>query len=225
MKKKKDVSQRMREFARDLVTQAGFEEPPICPYSIAARNGVLVQEEYLVNSRSAYAVRQESLNAWLITLHSSDSPEGRCWQLARKLLEVLFPRREGEIVPEWVYEAGASDLLLPTDLFNHLCAHSNHDLLVLRQRFGNVAMETIARRILGMTPAVLTVVDHGRLTLREASEGLFYSKQPTIQEMEAIWMAYDRGRPVVSDGLDSCVKAWPVPRSEGGRVVALSFPK
>jgi hypothetical protein len=223
--KKKDVSQRIREFARDLVQQAGFEEPPVCPYSIAARNGVLVREEYLVNSRTAYAVRQESLNAWLITLHSSDSPEGRGWQLAVKLMEVLFPRRDDEIIPERVYEVGASELLLPTDLFNSLCSLYNYDLLVLRQRFGNVSMETLGRRILGMTPAVLTVVDQGRLTLREASEGLFYSKRPTTQEMEAIWIAYDRSRPVVSDGIDYNVKAWPVLSGGGGRVVALSFPK
>ncbi|HIE51523.1 MAG TPA: ImmA/IrrE family metallo-endopeptidase [Armatimonadetes bacterium] len=223
--RKKDPVQAVRAFALDLVRQADFEEPPICPYSIAARNGLLVREEYLVNSNTAYAMRVETLSSWLVTLHSGNLPEERCWQLARKIIEILFPRKEGERLAEQVITAGAAELLLPTDWFDPLCRHYKYDLLVLKQKFGNVSYELLGRRVLLLTPAVLTVVENAQLTLRLGSEGLHFPPWPTTQELDAIWTAHDKGRPVVSDGRHYCVRAWPVRRSATDRVVALSFPK
>jgi len=225
MRKKKSVLEEIRDLAADLVEQGGFEQPPICPYSLAARNGILVREEYLVNSRSGYAQRVDSLNAWLVTLPSSEPPAERHFQLAQKIIELLLPSKEGRRIPEEVYQEGASELLMPSAMFNEISVRYNYDLGVLKQKFGHVTYEAIGRRVLSQITAILTIVDNAQLTLRLGSAGLIFPKWPTPQEMEAIWTAYDKGRPIVSDGVELCVKAWPVNQPDTARVVALSFPK
>jgi hypothetical protein len=215
------LPERLRELVDQLVRDGHFSHPPICPYSLAARNGILVREEFLVESREPYAVAAPPPNRWLLTLHSGDPYPLRCWKLALAMLKLLTSSRRRAHYTLTHWERAALLLLMPTRFFDPLAAFHRFDLPTLHQHFPNVPPERLGERVLLLTPAILTVIEQGQVARRIATEGLRFTPQPTDQEWEALWAALDKGRSLVSEGSEATVRVW----VQEDQALLLTFPK
>jgi len=90
---------------------------------------------------------------------------------------------------EWLFQVGASDLLMPREWFETEGTASAWDLAELRERF-EVSWEAAARRVTVCTAAACTILDNGLVTTRLAGPEIRVPRSLDPAEQEAVETAY-----------------------------------
>ena len=129
---------------------------------------------------------------------------------------------------EWLFQAGASDLLMPRAWFEREGHATDWDLARLRALF-DVSWEAAARRVPVCTPATCTIIDNGRTTARVGSPEVRFPRRlaPAEQEaVQAVYGAWPCATPQHGEGPGLRCDAWPAlpERNRVRRVCLLTYP-
>ncbi len=209
--------------AEQLLATAGVVEPPIDMLRVAATLGFVVA----IDRRLAVRARHVQLSAAAddgtgaaILLQPEPRVERRHWAVAHEIGEhyayAVFAELglDSEVLHAAVRErtanALANRLLLPSSWFfadGRLC---DWDLARLKRRYVTASYELIARRSLeAEAPAIVTIFDQGKLTLRR---GTATARVPRLTEIERIvWLkSATNGRPREHVDHRCRVRVWPI---------------
>lgn len=224
-----ELVERVRELAETLAFEH-FDGPPVSPAVIIWRQGMRILP--------TDSVPRWSTDGPMPTIYLPENlpRERQRFVLAHELLEIEaatasppFPMtRELADRAEWLFQLGASELLMPRAWFEQSGAESGWDLRHLRDLF-EVSWEAAARRVPVCTPAICTIVDNGSLSARVGSEGLRFPPRLTPGEKEAIDAVYDAWPgpgPQRRDCDEFRCGAWAALPERGGirRVCLLTYP-
>src|SRR5262249_12921211 len=121
------------DLAFSLLREAGFENPPFNPYSVAARRAIRVVEVDTLGESAARLVPGEPA---LIELNAGHPPTRRCFWLAYNVLRALRPLpAESDETRHRAWMAGATELMMPADWFREIGELTDWDLYQLRHDF------------------------------------------------------------------------------------------
>ena len=225
-----ELLERICELAGELAFEH-FDGPPVDPRLIAERLGISIA----TTDATAHWVADQG--AATIYLPRDGLPERLRFTIAHEILEIQgsrlsppFPiERELSHRAEWLFQLGASELLMPRRWFEEAGGESGWHLAHLRGLF-EVSWEAAARRVPACIPAICTITDNGVITTRVGSQDIQFPRQLAPAEHEAITAAYDawpspeprrrRARAVRCD-------AWPAlpERNSIRRVCLLTYPR
>ncbi len=224
-----ELFERMRGLAERLAFEY-FDGPPVNPAVIAWRRGMRI--------RPTESVPRWSTDEPTPTIYLPEDlpPERQRFVLAHELLEIEAARasppfpiiRELADRAEWLFQFGASELLMPRPWFEQAGADSGWDLRHLRELF-EVSWEAAARRVPVCTVAICTIMDNGTATARVGSEGLQFPKTLALVEQKAVDAVY-QAWPELGPHRRGCdefrCEAWPALPERGGirRVCLLTYP-
>jgi hypothetical protein len=224
-----DLVSAIRTLAEQLALTC-FAGPPVDVRLLAERLGIAIEPTFATPRWTL------ALGVPTIFLPPDLPPERARFILAHEILELECARAEPPIVPlpdetdraEGLYQAGASDLLMPQAWFEGAGADTDWDLAELRRRF-DVSWEAATRRVPVCAWAVGTIIDNGRVTARVGSPGLHFRRRlepPELETVNAAYEAWPGSTPTrrEADGL-RCA-AWPALPERNGirRVCLLTFP-
>jgi hypothetical protein len=224
-----ELLERVRELAERLAFEH-FEGPPVNPAIIAWRRGMRIRATESVPHWS------NDDRAPTIYLPERLPPERQRFVLAHEVLEIEAARasppfpmtRELGDRAEWLFQLGASELLMPRPWFEAAGADSGWNLRHLHERF-EVSWEAAARRVPICTPAVCTIVDNETVTARVGSQGLQFPRAlaPLEQEaVSAVYEAWPEADPQRRGSDEFHCDAWPALPERAGirRVCLLTYP-
>jgi hypothetical protein len=222
-----DEQTQARDLAFTLLREAGFEAPPINPYSVAARRGLHVVE---LDDLGEAAARLVPGPLPRIELNGRNPPTRRCFWLAYNVLRHVLPldgvADEARRHRAWM--AGATELMMPSDWFREIGELTDWDLYQLRHDFAFSSHEAVARRITALTRASACVFDNGELTRRYASADAGAETGASAQELKAYAEAARHGPgsyELAGDGALCRAYHLRPHRSRWQRIVVLSFPR
>ena len=214
------------EYATWLWKRAGILRPPVCPYAIAANMGYTVHE---VAPSGGHVARARNVappglpEEWIIEVDPNAYYPRRNFQLAHELIEIGFSDRVGETrKAESLFDTGASELLMPSEMFRDAIRDVGIDLDALRSLFSTASAEAVALRLLAEVTAVITIVDNGVLRRRVGS--VRHPKAPLPFEMSAIRTALESWNVAHAREANAQVAAYPVNPVRNGyrRVIAVT---
>jgi hypothetical protein len=205
------------EIAEELLAEAGWENPPVDAFALAAELGYDI----------AFDARQQSRGRFkrlggrpTMFLSPDDRPERLHWAAAHEIGESAAVRvfdRLGldahlaaEDVRERIASQLAGSLLLPRSVFAEDVRSCDGDVCLLKAKYATASHELILMSQLRMESLLLaSVFDHGELTRRRTNGRLAPPPLMTI-ERQAQLRAHATGRPVTITGRGVRVQAWPV---------------
>ena len=207
--------------AGDVLASAGCQEPPVDALALGQALGCQVAWDDAQSGRARLVCSRRSADvAGLILLRHDPRIERLQWAAAHELGEVFAaqvfdrlgvdPREAPAGARERVANQLAGRLLLPTDWFAAAGRECDWDLLELKGRFGTASHELIARRMLDFAPPiVVTIFDHGRLTMRQ---GNAVRRPPALSpEESACWRrVHETGQSQRRETPELIVRGWPV---------------
>jgi len=224
-----DLSDRIRELAERLALDH-FDGPPVDPTALAERLGLVIEESV---TAPHWVLRSSGP---VISLPADLPPDRARFILAHEVVEVqcalavppLEIARDEADRAERMFQAGASDLLMPREWFEAEGTASGWDLAHLRERF-EVSWEAAARRVPACTPAACCIVDNGVVTTRLGSPQLSLPRRWDPLEREAVGAAYaawPSPTPHEREGPHFRCVAWPAlpERNRIRRVCLLTYP-
>lgn len=181
----KDLIIQATDMAFTLLRDAGFRDPPFNPYSVAARNGILVHESELDDGKTHEIAGQFPT---AVVLNSRNPPTRRCFWLAYSIVQSLLPftdqpqARDADKHKAWM--SGATELLMPKDWFREIGEVVQWNLFELRASFALCSHEAISRRITGLTQALVTIYDNGEPSRRFGSPDCRFPEHPQRLELK-----------------------------------------
>jgi len=224
-----ELLERIRDLAAALASEH-FEGPPVDPAVIAWRRGIRTF------STDAQARWHNDEDRPAVYLPENLPPERRRFILAHELVELEASRasppfpltRELGDRAEWLFQLGASELLMPRPWFEEAGSDSDWDLRHLHELFG-VSWEAAARRVPSCTSAICTIVDNETPTVRVGGEGMQFPTKPAPLEQEsidAVYEAWPDPDPQRREGDEFRCEAWAALPERGGirRVCLLTYP-
>jgi hypothetical protein len=209
--------------AREVLLEAGLEQPPVDAFHVAAQLGLIVARDRpaacgLAQPRARFVRLGASVklsqtspgddgvaNQGTILLADDPRLERRQWAVAHEIGESrayrvfaelgVDPREAPPAAREAVANRLAGSLLLPRDWFIRDGVRVDWDLFDLKAIYATASHELIARRMLEMPPPVIvTLADQGRCVWRR-SNGLSRTPPLTTPERAAWTAAHDGGQP------------------------------
>jgi hypothetical protein len=224
-----DLFERIRDLAEGLAI-AHFDGPPVDVAALAERLGIAIE-------RTAATPRWVIRGKGPVILLTQDLPPERArFILAHEIVEVqcalasppLPIARDEASRAEWLFQTGASDLLMPCEWFEREGTACGWDLAHLRERF-DVSWEAAARRVPVCTPATCTVIDNGHVTARVGSPDIRFPRrlEPTEREAtDAAYAAWPSPTPQRREASGFRCEAWPAlpERNRIRRVCLLTYP-
>jgi hypothetical protein len=224
-----DLSDHIRELAEGLAL-AHSDGPPVDVAALAAALGIAVEETV---TAARWALRSSGP---VISLPADLPPERARFILAHEIVEVqcalavppLPIVRDEANRAESLFQAGASDLLMPREWFEADGTASGWDLAYLRERFA-VSWEAAARRVTVCTAAACTILDNGAISTRLGSPEMRVPRQldPLEREaVDAVHAAWPSPTPHEREGATFRCVAWPAlpERNHIRRVCLLTYP-
>ncbi len=224
-----DLFDRIRELAEGLAL-AHFARPPVDVTALAEALGIAIEPTV---TAPHWVLRG---NGPVISLPEDLPPERARFILAHEIVEVqaalvtppLPIVRDEADRAEWLFQVGASDLLMPREWFESEGTASGWDLAYLRERF-DVSWEAAARRVTVCTPAACAILDNGLVTTRLAGAEIRVPRQldPVEQgAVEAAYAAWPSPTPQEREGPHFRCVAWSAlpERNRIRRVCLLTFP-
>ncbi len=166
----------------------------ITPYNlnvrkIARNKGVKVVESDFPTDQRGFLAKGK--NGWVISVNRNDTPERKVFTIAHELGELEYMNDSDMDLDQKHEKANrfAGKLLLPEDVF--IQDVWNYNLSELKQKFGYVSYEVIARRSLEFRNRILTIFDNNKKTLRKGSRNYNYPARLTAVEIDLIRKCYD----------------------------------
>jgi hypothetical protein len=210
--------------AREVLLEAGLEQPPVDAFHVAEQLGLIVARDQpaahgLAQPRARF-VRlgagakliqtnegdDGGVNQGAILLADDPRRERRQWAVAHEIGESrayrvfaelgVDPRDAPVAAREDVANRLAGALLLPRDWFLRDGVRVDWDLFDLKAIYATASHELIARRMLEMPPAlIVTLADQGRCIWRRSNRS-FRAPPLTSVERDAWIAAHDGGQTV-----------------------------
>jgi hypothetical protein len=205
------------EVAEELLAEAGWANPPVDAFQLAADLGYEI----------AFDARQEERGRFkrlagrpTMFLSPDDRPERLQWAAAHEIGESaawrvfdlldLDPELAETDFRETVAAHLASALLLPRQPFEADVIRLDGDVPLLKSKYATASHELILTSQLRMEPLMLaSVFDHGELR-RRRTNGRLAPPPLMAVERQAQLRAHATGRPVVLAGRGVRVQAWPI---------------
>lgn len=216
------------------LARLGIREPPIDAREIARRLGIVVAWDNAQEGRARYVriqtppadpdraasrtITDIDAGQPLVLLRREPRPERQQWALAHEIGEHLAerafacwgmsPETSAEGTRERLANRLANRLLLPSRWFDRDGRLTGWDLRRLKARYPTASHELIARRMLETPhPAVMTICDQGKVTLRRSSSA---GRVPPMSSAErAAWeTAHDEARDVERCAGSLRVRVW-----------------
>jgi len=205
------------EVAEELLAEAGWSNPPVDAFQLAAELGYEI----------AFDARQEARGRFkrlggrpTMFLSPDDRPERLQWAAAHEIGESaayrvfelldIDPLLMETDLREKVAAQLASALLLPRREFEADALLHDGDVPALKAKYATASHELILTAQLRMEPLMLaSVFDHGELT-RRRTNGRLAAPPLMAVERQAQLRAHATGRPVVLTGRGVRVQAWAI---------------
>ncbi|QDT53378.1 hypothetical protein Pan44_13950 [Caulifigura coniformis] len=205
------------EVAAELLAEAGWGEPPVDAFQLAAELGFEVAFDARQQARGRF---KRLAGRPTVFLSPDDRPERLQWAAAHEIGESaayrvfdrldIDPLLAASDLREQVAAQLASALLLPRRLFEVDVARHDGDVLALKLRFPTASHELILTGQLRLETLMLaSIFDHGELTRRRSNGSLAPPPLMTV-ERQAQLRAHATGRPAELTGRGVRVQAWPV---------------
>lgn len=205
-----DAAGELEGIADHVLMETGCDEPPVCALETASCVGLRIVDERhhrghgrlsrdtIYVDMSARRVRVQGIVAHetahhLLKIYGAPNTEPNARYLGGAL---LVPRRE-----------------IDRDL------RSTWNPLELQRRHVNASVELIAKRIVAVRDAVVSVFDNGKLRSRVASPWLTVSEKPSAFERELARAVFESGE---AQHPDELLLAVPVFRDDWRRVVVVA---
>lgn len=199
----------------EILNAVECRRPPVDALQLARRLGMVIAEDARQPSRGRH---MRLGGQTVILVRPEPRPERVQWTVAHEIGEALVHRLEaareaadwGVAEREQRANLLATRLLLPDRWFERDARRLGSDLFALKQRYSTASHELIAWRLLDLDePAVMTVIDRGRLTRRRSNLG---GRLPgwTILERECLAASQASNRPTRFAKNDSEVSVWPI---------------
>ncbi|QEG34120.1 ImmA/IrrE family metallo-endopeptidase [Bythopirellula goksoeyrii] len=223
----------IEQCARELLAEAGIEQPPVDAIELARRLGLTVAQDGPSEVRARF-VRLSPHSAGTILLADEVRSERRQWAVAHEIGEFATRRVFAELgVPlvdiqlsarEQMANQLAGALLLPGNWFQANGDQVDWDLLDLKSRFDTASHELIARRMLQMSPAVIiSLFDQGKLIWRRSN--LMHRPRPLTDAEHKAWQVTHQqcqasrlDQNELPEGL-SDIRCWPVHEANWSREI------
>jgi len=205
-----------------LLRRAAVRTPPVDALRMAAALGI----QTAINREQQVRARYVELRAVrggvprpAILLRPEPRYERRQWAVAHELGEreaaAVFrrlsvdPEASPPAAREWVANALAGRILLPTRWVARAGAACGWELCAMKQRFRTASHELILRRMLDFPPPiVVSVFDHGALTFRRSNVS---GRLPLTPIERDCWRAvHERGETHERSAASCSVRGWAV---------------
>jgi Zn-dependent peptidase ImmA (M78 family) len=205
------------EIAEELLAEAGWSDPPVDAFRLAADLGY----EIAFDARQQARGRFKRLGGRpTMFLSPDDRPERLQWAAAHEIGESaayrvfelldVDPHLAETDFREKIAAQLASALLLPRREFEADVARHDGDVPALKAKYATASHELILTSQLRMETLMLaSIFDHGELKRRRSNGRLAPPPLMTV-ERQAQLRAHATGRPVVLTGRGVRVQAWPI---------------
>lgn len=226
---REEVLEKIDASVEDLLTAAGWTEPPVDAIALAQRHlGMIVCLDRRQQQRGR---AQRAAGRKQIFLRPEPTEERHQWTVAHEIGEHLKvallqrlsvdPEATGVMAGETLANLFASRLLAPTCWYAHDARSTGWDLLRLKQRYRTVSHEVLAMRLLDLgEPCAITVVDNGTVTKRRGNTWTPGELMPA--ELECQRSVHEQSKPTVVREDGWVVQGWPVHSSEWKREILRS---
>ena len=217
MRDYEDAIEVVEKLARRLLSVSGITSPPVDPMVIAKACRIACTESEIEGRRGQNLVIR---GFRLIDIQKDDRWERKCFTIAHELLEMELPenirsRRERHEIAM----VGAPLLLMPTEWFHAACHETDFDVFELKNVFSTASHEAVALRTLVFSPAVVTVIDDGKVTNRRSSVEWFSERNLMPIEEDVLDEIYSSGKRVRRDFDKGIVTGYPLFEEEIKRVI------
>lgn len=205
------------DIAEELLAEAGWENPPIDAFALAAELGY----EIAFDARQQARGRFKRLGGRpTMFLSPDDRPERLHWAAAHEIGESaavrvfdrldIDPHLAPDDLREQVAAQLAGSLLLPRSVFDADVRRCDGDVAALKLKYVTASHELILMSQLRFDALLMaSVFDHGELTRRRTNGRLSAPPLMTI-ERQAQLRAHATGKPAVMTDRGVRVQAWPV---------------
>ena len=209
--------QLLDDYIAELLGEIGCAEPPVDPFTVAAKLNLLVVFDEAQVSRGRHKrVGRRSL----IFVRPDERGERLNWVVAHELGEVLAAEvfrlwgiGEDEISlqqREQFANLFAARLLLPAFCFLDDAQAWQGDLPRLKQKYQTASHELIALRLLDLDEfSIITIFDQGKLTRRRCNFGATAPRLSTT-EQQCWQQVFREGQPLQLCGNGCSVQGWPI---------------
>jgi len=205
------------EVAGELLAEAGWSNPPVDAFQLAAELGYEIAFDASQQARGRF---KRLGGRPTMLLSPDDRPERLQWAAAHEIGESaafrvfelldVDPQCAENDLREKVAAQLASALLLPRREFEAEVVRHDGDVPSLKAKFWTASHELILTGQLRMETLMLaSVFDHGELKRRRTNGRLAPPPLLTV-ERQAQLRAHATGRPVVLAGSGVRVQAWPI---------------
>jgi Zn-dependent peptidase ImmA (M78 family) len=205
------------EVAEELLAEAGWSNPPVDAFQLAAELGYEIAFDARQQERGRF---KRLAGRPTMFLSPDDRPERLQWAAAHEIGESaawrvfeildLDPELAETDFRETVAAHLASALLLPRRQFEADVVRHDGDVPALKAKYATASHELILTGQLRMETLMLaSIFDHGELRRRRTNGRLAPPPLMTV-ERQAQLRAHATGRPVVLTGRGVRVQAWPV---------------
>ena len=200
-----------------LLLLAGIKEPPVDPCAVIKALKLEATEVSLPESLQSMSVELDDF--YLLYINVDTRAERLNFRIAHEIFEVLL----GDVPhKERTCNLAASALLMPTAWFAEARKRAGLDLFELKAVFRTASHEAIAYRMLSFREAVVTVLDHGKVTSRVGNPGLSYPRALQPTEKRALERATELGAAVREFAEGIMVEGWPVFEEGWERVILIT---
>ena len=156
----------------------------------------------------------------VVVLNELEPPERRNWTFCHETAHVILGHNaDPSDSEEREADKMAAEMMLPADDF--LRTSRDLDLEKLKSIYPHASWEALARRVLQFNPAVLTIFDEGKLTLRRASGELNFTPAPLKEELNLSGCCYKNKCHHTEYYNDTTVKGYYIDEGRGVRRVIL----
>ncbi len=207
----------------------GATGPPVPVYELAAHLGITVGRRVLQDGVLAER-RRGKADGLDIVLNARPEGDPRVWRtrlrfaLAHEVMALRLPQPAGELRPEGIYQACASELLLYRPWLVEAVRDLDWALPPIAALFA-ASHEATARAMAALDDCLLTIADNLQPTTRLATGAVRLPTRILPTEREALQRAYETWQAQETGDEWSRTRAWPVePCRHVKRVIALTWP-
>jgi hypothetical protein len=215
---------------RELLDQAGVQEPPVDAIALAQRH--LGMTVCLDRQQPQRGRAQRTGGQKQIFLRPEPTEERHQWTVAHEIGEHfkadllrrldVEPEQTRAMAGESLVNLFAYHLLVPTCWLTLDAPACNYDLLDLKQRYRTSSHEVLAWRFLDLSaPCIITIVDNGHVS-RRRSNAWPIRRQLEPQEMRCQEYVNYYSRPHLVQEGGWTVRAWPIHQSDWKREILRS---